>query len=572
MISNKLIIKGGGLIALLVFFTLNATRTFGQGEIHGNFQIDAQYFARDTITGAQEVDEKLLSNSFANLIYTNQSFTAGVRYEAYINPMLTFEDYEGQGIAYRFASYKLADLEVTVGNYYEQFGNGLTFRSYEARNLGYDNVMDGVRLKYSPNPGIELKGIIGKQRLFWDRAPGLIRGADAEVSLNEMISGMAESKLKMRLGASVVSKFQEDDNPSLILPENVATFAGRTNITAGKVNVKAEYAYKYNDPSSDNGLIYKPGKAFFMTGNYSKKGFGLLFETKYLDNFSFRSDRYQVQNLALINYLPATTKQHTYNLAATLYPYATQLNGEMGVQFSMYKKFAKETALGGKYGTLVSINYSNVRNLNTNDLGDINFNRGSERLGYETNLAIGRIKYFRDFNIEVKKKFSKKVKTNFAYVSLLYNKAVVQGLPEFGTVKGNIAIADITWKVKPKHTLRFEAQGMVMGDLLELDLANGDIKMFELDKTEDLGHWAMGLVEYTFSPHWSISAMDQWNIGNVDADQRLHYWLFAFAYINKANRYALNVGRQREGLLCVGGVCRNVPAASGVTLSITSSF
>ena len=41
----------------------------------------------------------------------------------------------------------------------------------------------------------------------------------------------------------------------------------------------------------------------------------------------FRSDR----NLQLfdvpVNYIPAITKQHTYNLAATLYPYATVVQG-----------------------------------------------------------------------------------------------------------------------------------------------------------------------------------------------------------------------------------------------------
>jgi len=34
----------------------------------------------------------------------------------------------------------------------------------------------------------------------------------------------------------------------------------------------------------------------------------------------------------------------------------------------------------------------------------------------------------------------------------------------------------------------------------------------------------------------------------------------------------LMYGKQREGIFCVGGVCRNVPASNGVTLTITSSF
>ncbi|HML86108.1 MAG TPA: DUF6029 family protein [Bacteroidales bacterium] len=34
----------------------------------------------------------------------------------------------------------------------------------------------------------------------------------------------------------------------------------------------------------------------------------------------------------------------------------------------------------------------------------------------------------------------------------------------------------------------------------------------------------------------------------------------------------MSYGRQREGLLCVGGVCRQVPAATGFTLTLTTSF
>ncbi len=569
------IIKGGGLTVLLTFL-ISISAFFVQaqngGSIHGNFQGDAQFYINDTITGAETQPQRVLSNAFANLIYTNNNFTAGLRYEAYLDPMLQFEQYKGQGIGYRYASYQLENLNVTVGNFYEQFGNGLIFRSYEARNLGYDNVMDGVRLKYTPKAGIELKSIIGKQRLFWTQSEGILRGLDGEFALNELIDSMSSSPVKVRIGGSFISRFQADNDPDLVLPENVASYSGRTQINYKKFSVKAEYAHKINDPSNDNGLIFKNGKAFYLTSSYSKRGFGLLLETKYLDNFSYRSDRYERQNNALINYLPATTRQHTYNLAATLYPYATQPNGEMGMQFSIYKKFKKKSSLGGKYGTLVSFNYSNVRNLNTTDLGDVNLENGSQRIGYETNFGLGRVKYFRDANIEIKKKFSKKVKGNFSYVSLLYNKDVVQGLAGFGIIKSNIFIADITWKVKPKHTLRFEGQGLVTGDVMELDFANNEFNILKLDNTQDEGHWAMGLVEYTYSPHWSISVMDQYNIGNSVKDKQLHYWLIALAHINGANRYALNIGRQREGLLCVGGVCRNVPAATGVTLSITSSF
>lgn len=42
------------------------------------------------------------------------------------------------------------------------------------------------------------------------------------------------------------------------------------------------------------------------------------------------------------------------------------------------------------------------------------------------------------------------------------------------------------------------------------------------------------------------------------------------AYSLKANRISLSYGRVREELLCVGGICRIIPAYKG--LSVMSSF
>jgi hypothetical protein len=46
----------------------------------------------------------------------------------------------------------------------------------------------------------------------------------------------------------------------------------------------------------------------------------------------------------------------------------------------------------------------------------------------------------------------------------------------------------------------------------------------------------------------------------------------AVAYNNDANRIQLSYGKQRAGVVCVGGVCRVVPASNGFTISITTSF
>jgi hypothetical protein len=89
---------------------------------------------------------------------------------------------------------------------------------------------------------------------------------------------------------------------------------------------------------------------------------------------------------------------------------------------------------------------------------------------------------------------------------------------------------------------------------------------------QDKGNWVAGLLEFTISPKWFFSIQDQWNYGNDDPNQRLHYYLLSAGFTHNTSRIAVSYGRQREGILCVGGVCRYVPAASGITLTITSSF
>ena len=89
-----------------------------------------------------------------------------------------------------------------------------------------------------------------------------------------------------------------------------------------------------------------------------------------------------------------------------------------------------------------------------------------------------------------------------------------------------------------------------------------------------------GLLEYNVSPHWFFSVMDQYNIkGSAESVASLngkaagvHYYYVSCGYIRESTRISIGYGRQREGLFCVGGVCRFVPASNGLTLSFTHSF
>lgn len=514
------------------------------GEIHGNFQLDAQNYFEDSTIGAQKVPENIRMNSFANINYTRGAFKAGVRYESYQKPLLGFDSrWEGSGLTYRYASYEVDGLEFTVGNYYEQFGSGLIFRSYEERQLGIDNAMDGIRVRYRPVKGVYLKGIVGKQRFFFQTGDGIVRGFDGELNLNEVID-QEQSKWTYIVGGSVVSKYQKDEDPIRILPENVAAFAGRLNLIGQKFNFYSEYAYKVNDPGLTNNFIYKNGEALYVAASYSVRGFSTSLSAKRIDNMDFRSDRNADVNNLTISFLPAISKQHTYAMPA-YYPYATQPLGEIGYQAEVSYNLKKGTALGGKYGTQVTVNYSKVNNLDTT--------RTMNEQGYESKyFAFGNALLYEDFNIEVSRKLNSRWKSTLTYMYQVFDKDRVQNLSGYGTVYSHIGVLELSYKIDAKRSIRTEVQ--------------------ELYTKQDEGSWVMGLAEYTVSPHWFFALIDQYNYGNKKAEKQVHYYSGSFGYTQRATRIALGYGKQREGYLCVGGVCRLIPASYGISLSVTSSF
>lgn len=552
---------------LVLFFCVYTGKVNAQSEelnsVHGNFQIDAQYYQPDSLIGAPKVPEKLLSNAFGNVNYSKGNFSAGLRYEAYNNVKQGFlPQYKGQGITNRFARYRTDLLDITVGNFYEQFGSGLILRTYYEPGLLYDNSIDGVRVISNPYKGITLKGLIGKQRYFFTVGPGIVRGCDGEVNINQLFdSVLGNKKTKVILGGSFASKFQIDEDPDLVLPENVGCYGGRLNIIREGFNFGAEYAYKINDPSADNKLSFKYGDAIFATTSYAGNGWSILFQGKRIDNMSYRSDRNEsLQNL-LINYLPTTTKQHSYALLA-MNPYATQFRGEIGFMGEFQYKFKKGTVLGGKYGTEITLNYSQANGLKQIPVGD----SISSMTFYKTKYDETGKGYYHDGFIEISKKFSKKWKATFVYANQFYNRNIIQfstDLDAFKDLMTDIIVVDITYKYKSGSSIRMEFQGLFTPDQEVVSAANTDVAK---------GNWATGLIEWSPTGHFFLAVFDQWNYGNPVEKDKIHYYLATAGFNKGPHRIAIGYGKQSKGIFCVGGVCRLVPASNGLTLSITSSF
>ena len=548
---------------------LFAQNFYENASISGSLKYDGQLYLPDDAMGIPDstLTKHFGMNAFGELDYTVGNFRAGMRYEMYTPPLNGFDEKsKGYGIPFFYANYANKFFDVTIGDFYEQFGSGLTLRSYQEWNLGYDNAIRGAKVIIMPYKGIRLKALTGYQRWFWNEYVdiskytdrGLVSGFDGDILFNDVFNWTSETHIT--LGGSFVTKHEKctatkylnDTLYELKMPTDVAAWSGRMNITRGGFGLYGEYAYKINNPSVMNDYSYNPGQALFVTASYSTKGFGVTLAAKRIDNMYFKSTYTTSDNAMDINFIPPLSKQHHYSLPS-LYPYASQPNGEMSLKGNVIYTIPKKTKIGGKYGMSIEADFTIIYDTKKIVIDEFH---------YESPFfQVGDNELFRDFNVIVTKKFSKSWKAIFTYINLYYDKDRVEGhtIGEYGVVNANIGIADVTWKINSDNSLRFEGQALFVGK-------NDDgIK-------QDRGDWATLTLEYTLHNQWFLTVLDEWNYGNPEKSQRLHYYYASIGFIKNATRIALSYGRQREGLLCVGGVCRYVPAASGASISISTSF
>ena len=518
--------------------------------ITGSIHSDKLIPEDDKKTGTAETSDWGLTNTYVDLKAQSKYAEAGLRLEYLEHPLPGFEkDFKGWGVPHFYVTARNnKNFEATFGTFYEQFGSGFILRTYEERALGIDNSLLGARAVYRPFKGVQIKALSGRQRRFWNFNESWVSGADIEIGLEEWLKSLQQKNIYLTLGASFVNKHEDKEDifvdklHKLNVPNNVNAFDVRARLQKGGLNILAEYAQKTQDPSYDNGYIYRKGNVAMLSTSYSKKGFSILAQAKRSDNMSFRSRRSMNLTSSFINHLPAFTLDHTYALAA-LYPYATQPDGEWAYQGELSYKFKPRTLIGGRYGMKVKVNYSYVNAIQK----DIKDGGGMATDGYSSSFfKWGDEMYYQDLNIQIEKKFSKSFILNLMAMNQFYNKSVVEG--EGGMIHSNIFVADGKYKFNNKFTLRGEAQYLKTDD--------------------DQGDWAYGLLELSVLPNWMFTLSDMYNVGETD----IHYYQGYVTFNTGAHRLQLGYGRTRAGYNCSGGVCRYVPASKGVTLSYNYNF
>lgn len=522
--------------------------------VHGSVQADVLFPEDDATIGTEKYSEKILGNFYANAGVYSKYVDGGARIEYLEHPLPGFEkSFKGWGLANIFVKGKYRNMEVTLGDFYEQFGSGFILRTYEERSLGIDNSLRGARLKFNNIKGMRLTALAGIQRCFWNWSlKSKIAGADAEANLETYSSKLRDHNIIWTVGASYVYKHEKDQDiivPEtdlrLNLPLNVSAFDVRTHFNKGEWDILGEYAWKSSDPSADNNYTYAKGNALMLSGSYSKRGLSALIQAKRSENMSFRSRRAQLLTGAFINNMPAFAYQHTYALAA-MYPYATQAApGEWAFQGAFSYQFKRKTALGGKYGTKLKANISYIRGIKREDAVPVHGSIYGTDGGKTKFFGFGDV-YYTDLNLQLEKKITSAFHLNAMYMYQRYNQFVIEG--HGGMVNAHIGVLEAKYKFDKRFTLRGELQ--------------------YLGTKQDRKDWCYGLVELSVLPYLMFSVSDMWNCGGDDT----HYYMATITGNYRSNRLMVGYGRTKAGYNCSGGVCRYVPASRGFQLSYNYTF
>ena len=548
-----MVLCGAGLLACVA----TAQESGRKVVLHGSVQSDVLIPEEDEKIGTGTYSDWGLTNTYADLNLMSKYVDAGARLEFTEFPLPGFEpDFKGWGVPHIYVKGKLKGVDITAGDFYDQFGSGFVFRTYEERSLGIDNSLRGARVNVTGLKGVSFKVLGGLQRRYWDWSKdSWVGGADLELNLEQYSARMRDKNITWMVGGSYVLKHEKDEdivvpgtNYRLNLPEMVSAFDVRSRFQKGDYSLLAEYAWKSQDPSFDNGYIYHRGNALMLSGSYSRRGMSALLQVKRSEDMAYRSQRSMNGNSVFINNMPAFAYQHTYALAA-LYPYATQAaGGEWAFQGEVGYNFARRTPLGGKYGTKLKVNFSHVRSLDKEDVDAAVGTSLYGTKGYKSKFfKVGGETYYQDINVQMEKKLTKAFKLNLMYMNQRFNDAVIRQ-EDNGMIKSHIAVAEGKYQFNNKLTLRAEAQ--------------------YLATKQDEGDWTYGLLELSVLPYFMFTVSDMWNNG----ESNVHYYMGSVTFNYKAHRLMAGYGRTRAGYNCSGGVCRYVPATRGFQMSYNFNF
>tara|TARA_Y100000813_G_scaffold135606_1_gene98079 strand:+ start:1230 stop:2873 length:1644 start_codon:yes stop_codon:yes gene_type:complete len=542
-------------LSLFLFVLLFISKGFSQSNnfFYGSFESNGVYYEDSEST---DYYKKFASNSYLNIKYNlNNKWVFDLQTESYIPKQLqNYSDLlEDTFISTFSIDYNTTNFNFTLGTLYEQFGSGILLRTWEDRELGINNSLWGIRSSYNKdNLSFVLLG--GYQKKANTISEGKVFGFDSEfIAYDDK-----NSFRNLILGLSYLGRIEAPHYISYPFEDLTNSFSGRIDYNSNNFYMNYEYAYKTKDGvvkfNTVSETFVKNGNAHLINIGLIKDGLGLDFTFRRLENMGFYSERVELGSPyfeTTLNYLPALTKQHDY-LLTNINVYQSQPNisfqdpslmkaGEIGFQLDAYYNIKKETFLGGKYGTKISLNISKWNNLKGN------YDYDNE--DYDLDLLGFGEKYFSEQSLEIRKKWTNSFSNIILFVNRYYNKRFVE--EKVGEINSKILVFDNTLKLSGEKSTRFEIQHLFTED--------------------DKKNWFGYGIEYNFNYNFSAYFNSIINYEN-EIESNPTYSNIGVSYSKNASKLMVSYGKQRGGLMCYGGVCRYVPEFKGLSFSIITSF
>ena len=454
--------------------------------------------------------------------------------------------FSGQGLGFWQISKDIEKLNITAGYFYEQFGSGLVFRSYEDRLIGIDYALQGVKAKYNFTENLSIKAFTGRQKGFQENRFGfanpIIKGVNAEgnktyknATFNGGVS-LVNRTLDNESMNSIVSEINGLDVAKRFYPKyNVYAYNAYFSMAVKDFTYGVEYVGKTKEATRNqvNGdLENTKGEVLAVTAGYAKakmgkkhkSGLGINYQFRYVNNYSMWLSPNVKTLEGLIGFVPSLTQQSTYRLLAR-YSAQAITTGEQGHQVDINYTINKENA--------IAINLADIKQLDGQQL-------------------------YREIYFEYSHKFNANLKVKAGIQSVFYNQAIYQVKATHANVKTMTPFIDINYKIDKKNSIHFEAQYM--------------------DTKQDYGSFANALIEWNISPHYSFAVSDMVNVepfryeDNPTPDKVLHYYSVFSKYSINTTSFTLAYIKQVEGVNCSGGVCRLEPAFSGIRFTLVTNF
>ncbi len=528
------------LLAIAAITTANAQIRLGGGSLTGSLESNSIYYLDDAALGDKKIP--FGSNDYLKLAYYNGRWSAGLQGDAYLPALVGYDDIRNLkadpnfALTQIFVDYRGDWYNVTAGDFFEQFGSGLVYRSFEDRQLGFNSATQGLRFTASPTEWLALKAFYGRPRLaVIDYSTAWIGGVDASVNVGSLLKWQ---EVMVMVDGSYVNRYQSLNlEGSEIFGQNIFEMAGletpmvhlysaRGSLDWNGLSVKGEYVGKSTD-ISESGSMAHNGKAILAELSYVHGKFNIMAQTRLIENMGTRLSLYDGSLGNALNYIPALTRQHTYMLA-NLEPHQVNTHSEFAAQADAY----------------YSIRHKKDRR---------NFWRFHLNASMAQNTETDNLTWL-DVNFDIERQWNKNWKATFMYSLQQRNPA--KGYTDL-IYTSHIFVADVTHKLSTKNSLRAELQYLYSND-------------YE-------GDWMGALVEYNMAPSLSIFANTMYNHQRVETDynrtkEKLAYYSVGASYTFDRTRVQLSYGRNRAGMVCSGGVCRYTPAYTGFNLLLSTSF